>query len=399
MLKEIKVPIENLLLDPNNPRFKKDLTENVTIKDEFVLNLQKDVLKNFSINRPADDENDVTNISTLYESMKNIGYVPIDRIVVRPIKNSSYYLVLEGNRRIATIKKMIEDYKKCSGGLFNRIDRKKYEGVRKSFDEIICMCLEVEGLSDEDLSHKISIILGLRHHGSLLEWDALPKAYNIYKEYMNIEPRSKEYKFNASKIGDVSSRLSIDNKKVKSAIKTYMAYLQLSKNYDVKNKHYSLIESIVTNKNLNNYFIKIDDDSNKLDETSMEEMNKICQFSTRDNLPITKKKILVDPKKATLLGRLFNKRQNATHEVVKSYAVGLIHRVLDEDDLEMTIEAALDDLVSLENRIFWVDSIEKLLDKQESELKIDDYTGIGNDLGEKDELKRTIEPLKRIMGI
>ncbi len=399
MLKEIKVSIDDLLLDPNNPRFKKDLTESIHVKDDSISDSQKEVLKNFSTNPSSDDENDVTNISDLYESMRTIGFVPIDRIVVRSIQGSSQYLVIEGNRRISTIKTMLHDYERRVGVFDKSKEREKYEAIKDSFDNIVCMYLETKGVPEEEVRHKISIILGLRHHGSLLEWEALPKAYNIYKEYMNIEPRLRNFDFDNKKRNEVSSRLSISRANVSSALKTYVAYLQLSEHYDVKDRHYSLIQAVVTNKYLQGSFITVDSSKYKLDEASMERMNLVCQFSNRDKLTAEKKKILEDPKKVTLLGKLYNKKQKATHDAVKAYADDVIRRALDEDDLEMTVEAAVDELTNFENRTLWVDSIEKLLDKQENELKIDDYTGVGNDLGNKEVLKKTIEPFKKIAGI
>ena len=399
MLKEIKISIDNLLLDPNNPRFKKNLTENIFVEDDTVSAKQKEILKNFSTDPSSEDENDVTNISDLYESMRTIGFVPIDRIVVRSIKGTNQYLVIEGNRRISTIKTMIHNYEKRIGVFDKSKEREKYEAIKGSFGNIVCMYLKTDGVPRDEVLHKISIILGLRHHGSLLEWEPLSKAYNIYKEYMNIEPKLTTFDFDNKKRNEVSSRLSISRVKVSSALKTYVAYLQLSDHYDVKDRHYSLIQAVVTNRYLQGAFINVDSSKYKLDEVSMERMNAVCQFSNRDKLSSEKKKILADPKKVTLLGKLYNKKQKATHEAVKAYADDVIRRVLDEEDIEMTVEAAVDELTNFENRTFWVDSIVKLLDKQEGELKIEDYTGVGNDLGNKEVLKKTIEPFKKIAGI
>lgn len=399
MLNEITVSINDLMLDPNNPRFKKNFVEEPLIPDEGISFKQSDVMRRFSTAQTnSNGEEDVTNISDLYESMRTIGYVPIDRIVVRKIENSESYLIIEGNRRISAIKNLLYDYVNRKGVFDQTQEREKFEAVKNSFEEIICMLLDTSGLSNEELIRKVSIILGLRHHGSLLEWDALPKAYNIYKEYMSIEPKTTAFEFSGKKRNEVSSRLSISKGKVDRALSTYVAYLQLAENYEVKDRHYSLIQEIVTNKNLRDYYIHIDKKTYQLDEVSLEEFNKVCQFATRDRIASDKKKILTDPKKVQLLGRLFQKKQQATHQAIKSYANDVIMRALDEDDLEMTLDAAVDDLTNFESRTFWVDTVEKLLDKQEKELKVSDYRGTGNDLGSKEELERTIKPLKAIMG-
>jgi hypothetical protein len=130
----------------------------------------------------------------------------------------------------------------------------------------------------------------------------------------------------------------------------------------------------------------------------------ICQFATRDSknperTTNNKKKILPDPKYCTLLARLIHKKQQATHPAIAAYTSDLIERVENEDDLGMTLDQALDDLTAFENRTKWIEVIDKLLNKQEAELGIDKYAGEGLDRGRKDELNKTLEPLKKVMNL
>ena len=91
--------------------------------------------------------------------------------------------------------------------------------------------------------------------------------------------------------------------------------------------------------------------------------------------------------------------QKANHPAVKSYAIDLIQSVENEDDLEMTLDQAVNDLTAFENRTKWAEAVGKLLDKQETEMPIDTYSGEGADRGYKDELNKTLEPLRSIMKI
>lgn len=113
MLKEITVSIDELLLDPNNPRFISGL-EVIANTPEDQLDkpeTQNRVLKQFQTRAKGDDPDfDVTNIKDLYDSMLRIGFVGIDRPVVRKVQGTSKYLVLEGNRRVATIKTILAEY-------------------------------------------------------------------------------------------------------------------------------------------------------------------------------------------------------------------------------------------------------------------------------------------------
>jgi len=397
MLNDITININDLLLDPNNPRFKSDLKETDHIQDEKLEGMQGNTLKCFKI-ADASSEEDVTDISDLYDSIKTIGFIPIDRIVVRTINNSTKYLVIEGNRRISAVKNILSDYENQRRKFSKQKERVKFDPLKGSCENISCLLLETKGLHNDEIAQKISIILGLRHHGSLLEWDALPKAYNIYKEYMCIEPVTASFEFIASKRNEVHSRLSIPKGKVTSALKTYVAYLQLCDIYSVKDRHYSLIAMGVNNKTLSTTYFKIDDSTYQFDEPSLEKMNQICQFSNRDN-PELKKKILDNPKTFNRFGILLKKRDQAKREAVKEHADSLIRRILDEDDIEMDVEAAIDDLTDFINRTDWVDTVNKLLGKQEQELDIDKYIGSGNERGNKDTLKIPLEKLRRVMQL
>ena len=399
MLKSIEINIEKLLLDPNNTRFIKDLSGHQRVVDEEVESLQKKTLSRFS-RIGTSDEIDVTNISDLYASMKTIGYVSIDRIVVKNLLNTDKYLVIEGNRRISAVKTILRDVQKNEGDFDTQKKRDKVAPLLDSFNTITCMFLDTSQMSKEDEAHNISVILGLRHHGSLLSWEPLPRAYNIYKEYMNLEPVSGVFSTDPVKFMHVSSQLSISVNKVKNALRTYLVYIQLSELYSVKDIYYSMIEEGVTNKYLKDSYFEIDDETFKMDEVSLERMNNICQFEKRDSInPEREKKILADPKSFTKLGKIIEKRRNTPHDAIKRYADDLLRRVEDESDMDMTLPQALDDLINMELSVKWIDTVNGLLDRQEEKLQIDEYSGIGNDRAYKDELKKKVQILKSVLNI
>ena len=62
---------------------------------------------------------------------------------------------------------------------------------------------------------------------------------------------------------------------------------------------------------------------------------------------------------------------------VKDYASDLIKRAENEDDLEMTLDEAVNQLVAFEKRTAWTDAIDKLLQKQAKELAPQKYAGGG----------------------
>jgi hypothetical protein len=406
MLKEIEIPIENLLLDPNNPRFIRDLNMRDRVPDDEILVKQADTLRAFSRDAAAEEpEFDVTNIRDLYDSMLRIGFVGIDRIVVRPIGKSKRYIVLEGNRRIATVKQILDDLKNSAAPLDKPAARKEAEHHKPSFEKVKAMLLDTTGLSEEEIDHKVAILLGIRHHGSVLEWEPLPKAYNIYTEYMGEESKKDSFEFEHKKAKAVANRLCIQKGDVTDALRTYVAYLQARERFaGVRDDHYSLIEAAIKDRYLKGTYFCANEDTFELDEQSLTRLNLVCQFATRDsNIPEhttnKKKKILPDPKSARLLGQLIEKRQHASHNAVKDYANDLIKRAENEDDLEMTLDEAVNQLVAFEKRTGWAAAIDDLLVKQAKELDPKKYTGEGLDRMRKDELKATLEPLRKIMNI
>ena len=90
MLKNVTINIEDLLLDPNNPRFRSTFSIDERVAEDDLERIQKKTREHFSEKKTTDEE-ESTNIKDLYDSMTTIGYVPIDRIVVMALKKKSKY--------------------------------------------------------------------------------------------------------------------------------------------------------------------------------------------------------------------------------------------------------------------------------------------------------------------
>jgi hypothetical protein len=120
-LKPIRVSLDHLFLDPNNPRFAKSLNLPETVPDTGIVGAQQKLEKLFVNERDSEvssDEDDseaeegAVRIGDLIRSMQEIGFVPIDRVVVRRLGESqSDYVVIEGNRRVRAAKYLLHDYK------------------------------------------------------------------------------------------------------------------------------------------------------------------------------------------------------------------------------------------------------------------------------------------------
>jgi hypothetical protein len=378
ILKKQRLAITSLFLDPNNPRLKLDTEEHCEVADEQVEAKQDSLMKQF---RKGNE--DFFDLNSLKDSMERIGYVCIDRIVVRPLKcDSSKYLVIEGNRRIASIRELITEHE----------NRKRVlpDEVVSSLYELDVMVLDPDILGEAETKHQISVILGIRHHGSLLEWEPLAKAFNLYKEYRLICPEGHRFTLNTKAVSEVRKRLAVPKKVVDHALKTYVVFLQLQEADpdSVKEHHYSLIEAIVHSNRLLTGYLTMDDTSYNLDEQSVERMFVICQFSERDQL-LPEEKILPKPQSVAKLAKLVGFFNTHSSEHVRNYAQSLIASVEGKiDDAPRTsLDDAVDLLIAFINRQEWAQTLLKYLREQRDKLDYNTYLGTGNDRMKKDKLK------------
>lgn len=150
-LAPIDVPLRQIYLDPNNPRF--TYTESPMTSDADIPNqsVQDRVLDNLRQNFDLD---------SLRMSMEANGFLPIDRVVVRRLSDTTY-VVLEGNRRIAAAKTVA-----ALEGKSTDVDPSVFE----SLSSIACLLYTGQ---DDDAAW---IFQGIRHIQGILDWSPYHKA-------------------------------------------------------------------------------------------------------------------------------------------------------------------------------------------------------------------------------
>lgn len=163
LLEPIKVQLRDILLDPNNPRFA-ELGEEIDIVPEN--RYQEPKVQKTTFERMKNFD-----VIELRDTIRTLGFLPMDRIVVRRWKGvaeNSNYVVIEGNRRIAALKWLIE----------------LHEAGKETFtDKQIENFTGLEALLlDEDLAHSSSkwILPGLRHVSGIKEWGPYQKARAVF---------------------------------------------------------------------------------------------------------------------------------------------------------------------------------------------------------------------------
>lgn len=275
LLKEESISIDDLLLDPNNPRFSKhvdEITPTEKIADEKV-QTNAYAQMNHSSNRFEIDE--------LVEAILTDGFIHVDKIFVKKI--GSKYLVIEGNRRITAIKKILSE----------RADNLDPD-IRAQITKI--PCIVVDG-SDPDVDNTIRKILGLRHHGSILPWKPLPAAFNLYQEYMMEccaknpakakDPNNFVYRPDVAK--KVAAMFSVKWNDVKKRVKLYRVYLQLvelvrTDPSAINSDSFSMLEETLDKETLRKFF-EYDDKTSTFSEDGVEKILDIY-FGLRGKDPV-----------------------------------------------------------------------------------------------------------------
>ncbi len=156
-----KVPLNELLLDPNNPRLLGERSGQTTIPDERI---SEDSVQSSTLELMKKDK---FGVKDLKNSMLQIGYLPIDRIVVRKISGDGYVIV-EGNRRIAALKWLREST--MAGEL------ELPEELKETMKSIEVYELQTDA---DSLDKDRSIVQGVRHISGVKEWGLYEKALAV----------------------------------------------------------------------------------------------------------------------------------------------------------------------------------------------------------------------------
>lgn len=171
-LQPISLPLNQIYLDPNNPRFTAADWDYIPVetwdKEDIQNAAQRRLLSDFDVEK-------------LRMSMEVNGFLPIDRVIVKKFADDKY-VVLEGNRRICAAK-LIGQYA-IDGSTVST-------AVRESLDSI--PCLHYIG-TDEDAAW---VFQGLRHISGVAEWSAFNKAKllveQMEKDSLNLTQVGKRF--------------------------------------------------------------------------------------------------------------------------------------------------------------------------------------------------------------
>ncbi len=189
--------IENLLLDPNNPRFA-DISNDALNIDRSRFSepaIQADAYQ--KMNNPKFDTH------SLADSIATVGFVPVDNIVVSRVTETQYY-VIEGNRRTTAIKFLLKQHEIGQTTL-----SEQEIGKLRILDVLLV------DEQENQLENTGKIIQGIRNVSGIREWEAFQKAQFIN----DMIEKGKQP-------GEISRTIGMTVKEINRYYKTYSVMLQ-----------------------------------------------------------------------------------------------------------------------------------------------------------------------------
>src|SRR5882762_259114 len=153
-LKKRPALLESLFLDPKNPRFKTPAS------------IAESRYEEQPVQERALAELKSIGIDDLLASIRSYGFVPSDPLVVRPLGEKKH-VVVEGNRRVATLKTLMKGHQDGTSPL--------PEYIVKSITQLEVL------VYDGDDPNIAWILQGLRHMTGIKEWQPLQQAEFLAK--------------------------------------------------------------------------------------------------------------------------------------------------------------------------------------------------------------------------
>jgi hypothetical protein len=212
---EQTVPLENIMLDPNNPRLiglgtvgteAYQSVPETRIAEETV---QETTLTKLNGNRTFDQD-------SLRASIENSGLLPVDRIVVRPIaaqiNGQPAYVVVEGNRRIAACRTLLQQHD--SG------EKTLSPEVLASINNPKVLVLSEDTPAEARLDQWV--IQGIRHISGIRPWGAYQAAKTIEAMLTKLDYSEQE----------VSRSLSISVQRVRRSMRVLSTLQQMAESDD-----------------------------------------------------------------------------------------------------------------------------------------------------------------------
>lgn len=314
-LTEQIISIDDIYLDPNNPRFwtertGKDIPDS-KVTDDNVQTRTAESIKTHGI-------------AELRDSILRNGFLPLDRIVVRELDgNAGSFVVVEGNRRLAALRLLRKDIEEDIIDE-EHIDEDYLRTLKQQTDTL--SVLIYNGLEKDDISW---LLQGIRHISGIRDWQPAQRARLVSDQIDN-----KGMKFR-----EAGQQFGLTPHAVGRLYRAYKALEQMREDDEFQsradNKYFSLFEEAYRNKNVRKW-LSWNDDKNKFED--IDNLKQFYEWITPDDEHDNERRI-DNPKEIQKLGYLID---------------GNYKSLLDQvDQHKITIDSAYDSATEREASKNW----------------------------------------------
>lgn len=202
---KVEVSPIQLLLDPNNYRFHdikgyKEVKQRARYPEPGVQDRALALLQ----------ETTTFDLGSLKDSIRTNGYIPVEQIVAvhfdKDAEGQDRYLVIEGNRRAASLKTLLKDAKDGSVDL--------PESVRLTIDSIPVVILKG---SDAEVEGYKRTLMAIRHVAGIREWGSYQQAKLVVEMFQE----------EGATLGSVAQKIGISSREVARRYRASRALRQM----------------------------------------------------------------------------------------------------------------------------------------------------------------------------
>ena len=334
-LSELAIDINNIYLDPNNPRFWSEKTRRRT-SDRRVMEANVQSRVEQEIRRHGIEE-------LQYSILRN-GFLPLDRVVVRPLDVvDNKYVVVEGNRRLAALK-LLRSRIEENVVIEEHISDEYLENLHEETSQIDV--LVYSGTDSDDISW---ILQGIRHIGGIRNWEPAQRAKLVADQIEN---------GNAS-FTEAGQKFGLSARAVGRLYRSFKALEQMRRDDEygkkARNDYFSLFEEAYRNPNVRQWL------EWKEDEYQFKHMENLHFFYSwitqdEDDEPEERRRIH-NPRHVKILGSLLDGNNRSLiakidrHELEIEAAEYVAEEVREAENWRERLHSSLDVVKSLPSEV------------------------------------------------
>jgi hypothetical protein len=252
-LSRIEVSLDQVYLDPNNPRFG-------DTKEKKETHFTEEALQQRAVERLERD----VGIGDLIKSIQVNGFLPVDAVVVREI-GPNRYVVVEGNRRICAMKRLHADH------VAHEIELQ--EPVFKSISRFQALAYKGD---DPEIAWRIQ---GLRHILGIKAWGPLQEAMSLEKRLTQLR-RSHPGKGRPPGLPSVARQIGVSPSKAATLVRSLRAFNQAKSESELGDRltqeHFSIFSEAIFKREALQGWLKWKDEDGRFED--MDHLDRLLEW-------------------------------------------------------------------------------------------------------------------------